>query len=239
MIGSFLLLLQVSLGAPEPAAFRHAMVQLDRLLEDRPAMAAGMIDEDPLRAWALAAFAETAGQRVYWDPTPPPSGVEAQHAWTDRLLVRVAATHQSGPRRGKAKGFSDAWADLVFEIHNAGQLPHYRAAWDQARQHRIDRWTWLERLTRGEHRALLYTQAFHRTRWRLWMRQRGAAPISYRWSLMLQVPIQYRAWINRYRDPNGYPYRDYLGAWTQAFGEGPDPATDPFALRNGPLPRLD
>lgn len=215
--------------------YLHGRQQVLRMLSDRPAMGVQLVENDPLVAWAAAQFAGSrTGRRIWWDPEPPVSGVDASHQWSEKPSVRVHPIQQAGPSSGRRKGFSDSWADILFELHNIAQSPVYEAAWQDLLDHRLTAPQWLEILTRGEHRALLYTQAFHRTRWRIWMRARGAPPTSTRWAQIAETPSDYLSWIARYAHGRGYPYRDYLPGYRRAmrhselFGLHLD--ADPFSL---------
>ena len=217
------------------ADYVHGRHQVFRMLADRPAMGTGLVENDPLIAWAAAQFAGSRTERrIFWDSTNPVAGVDASHQWGDEPSVRVHSIHQAGPKVGRHKEFSDIWADVIFELHNIAQSPVYESAWRDVNQHRLTAPQWMEILTRGEHRALLYTQAFHRTRWRIWMRARGLRPTSTRWSQIADTPVDYLSWISHYAHGRDYPYRDYLPGFVEAmryswqFGLHLD--ADPFSL---------
>ena len=72
------------------------------------------------------------------------------------------------------------------------------------------------------------------------MRRRGLETTSWRWSLILSVPIDYREWIGRYRSVNDYPFRDYGPAWEAAIRElqfETDARFSPFEVDDLPVAR--
>ncbi len=236
-----ILLLAASVSAmAQPAALtgedlEFGRAQVERMLADRPVLAETLVPDDPLLVWARARFAGAAsGMRIAWDPNPPPNGIEAQHGHEPRTAIRVHPRHQSGRQAGQLKGASDHWADIVFELHNVAQRPAFEAAWTAVNEGRASLTRWLEEVARAEHRSLLYSRAFHRTRWRPWMRQRDLPHLSLRWRQILAVPTQFDVWIRRYGDGEDYPYRDYGHAWEavqqQLRATGADWRIDPFEL---------
>lgn len=221
------------------ADFAHGQAQLRAMLSDRPALGEILVDDDPLRTWTAARFAGAAsGFRITWDGICPPAGVEAQSRFDPRPAIRVHPLHQHGRLAGTRKSPGDLWADLVFELHNIAQAPKFRAAWRRVLAGELSEAGWIEAVTRAEHRALLDSRAFYRTRWRPWMRRREVAPLTHRWRQVLAVPTQYEAWIARYRDERFYPYHDYGGSYRRALkslqAAGRDWSINPFALHDIP-----
>ncbi|MDX1570554.1 MAG: hypothetical protein R3200_08725 [Xanthomonadales bacterium] len=217
--------------------FAHGLEQVERLLADRPVLNDILVDGDPLRTWAAARFAGSGSRaRIFWDPTPPPEGIDAQSRFEPEPVVRVHPVFQDGPHAGRGKPASDLWADLVFELHNMAQMDRVGEAWLRVVKGELGYAGWLQAVTAAEHRALLFTQAFHRTRWRPWMRQRGLPASSYRWRQINAVPVQYENWIASYDDPGGYPWEDYSVAYREVLAElrpaGEDWSINPFALHD-------
>ncbi|MEM9302547.1 MAG: hypothetical protein AAGE01_10575 [Pseudomonadota bacterium] len=215
--------------------FEHGRTQVAAVLADRPGLAGVLIADDPLEVWLTARFAGVGGQQlVYWDDTPPPAGIEAQHYHVPRTTVRVHPVHQSGPMAWQSKDAQDLWADLVFELYNVSQRPAFENAWAAVNAGEASLVQWLEEVARAEHRALLYSQAFYRTRWRPWMRERELPHLGLRWRQLGAVPTQFETWIRRYGTGDGYPYRDYGRAYEDVLSalraSGADWQIDPFHL---------
>lgn len=192
--------------------YLHGGRQFQQLLADRPALSSQLVDDDPLAVWAIAQFAGArTGFRIFWDAALPPDGVDAQHRqpMTGPPAILIHHRVQTGPRFGQAKTFAQLWADLVFELHNIAQSPRFERAYIQATAGQIDYHGWLEAVTRAEHRALIETAQFYRTRWRPWVRERGLDPAHPRWRAIMAVPVQYPEWIRGYTDPGGYPFEPY------------------------------
>ncbi len=196
--------------------YAHGHEQLQQMLTDRPALNRILVKDDPLMIWTAAQFAGTqSGFRIYWDNTHPPDGIEAQHQSVhdseDGLAERVLVhpVYQTGSERGQPKTAHNLWADLIYELHNIRGKPVFVDAYQQAISGKLGYDDWLRTLTEAEHRALVETAEFYRTRWRIWMRSRNLNPASSHWMGILSVPASYFEWISAYTDPDDYPWSAY------------------------------
>ncbi|GJM10564.1 MAG: hypothetical protein DHS20C11_28400 [Lysobacteraceae bacterium] len=183
--------------------------QLDAMLRDRPIMASGLSVGSPLRGWTILQLAGQAnGEPVLWDPSLPVTGASSEHELPEgeqpgRIRIHPQYVDQ---RQGVTKSFADAWAELVFELHNLAQRPAFEAAHEAVISGRLSRAQWLEAMSRAEHQALLATAEFYRMRWRGWVGRSGRG---LRWYQILAVDSDYGRWISTQSSYPEWPF----GQW--------------------------
>lgn len=184
--------------------------QLSAMLSDRPSMAVGLMDGSPLRTWAVVQFSgQSTGFRVQWDAGLPVTGASSEHELPKPGLPAIIRIHPRYVRDGRpqlTKGFADAWAELIFELHNVQQHGTFEAIHRALMAGTLSRSQWLEQMSRTEHRALLETASFYRSHWRQWLGRQGRG---LRWYQILAVEIDFGTWLAR---RSGYPEWPY-GTW--------------------------
>jgi hypothetical protein len=131
--------------------------QLDVILEDRPQLAAILMDRADIRGWLVEELSASDPQPL-WDPTEPVTGRAAEHEYPSRhgtapagtALIRVSS---------QTSGW-DQLAGLVFELHNLRRSDEFEQIQDAAVSGEIGKSEYVERLLQQEFAALRATRRF-------------------------------------------------------------------------------
>jgi tetratricopeptide (TPR) repeat protein len=147
-----------------PEALAHGRRQVERMLQDRPAMQGWGAEDGVLRNWAVRKFAgEDLRDTVDWDPSPP-EGANADHMTptdSQRGRIRVVEHHRRGPREGQPRSCEALWSDAVFELHNIALAPDFKRTSDQAVAGDMEKRDFVFAMFEIENRATQRTRAFY------------------------------------------------------------------------------
>jgi hypothetical protein len=199
---------------------QRGIVQLRRMLKDRPEMARGLTEDDELFQWAARKFAgEDLPTWVKWQNTSDITDFDAWHRVPGHNtpgLIFVGKVHgpQSGEREGRLLSFEELWLRAAYEMHNIQSQRESHELWNQAMAGTITREEYILGCARLEYGAWLRTRVFFIDIYYPWAKKRGLKTTERWW---LNVPDTFDKWIAHYPRESLYPWR--------YFGSGYDDAT--------------
>ncbi len=191
-------------------ALAHGREQVQRMLRDRPAMAALGEKAAFLVEWAARKFAgEDSGQLTDWDPAPPRHS-DAEHVAPvagRRARIRLAQTYLWGPNRGKERSFEELWSNAVFELHNVVLTPDFQHLRRQVENGRITREQYVEGIWTYEHGAAQQTRAFYVAQYLPWAAEQKLPSDPELWFAAYWEEADRT--FDQFTDRNEYPWRPY------------------------------
>jgi hypothetical protein len=131
--------------------------QLEVILQDRPQLAAIVMERDEIRAWLIEELG-TDDPEPLWDPAEPVTGRAAEHEYPSRggaapagtALIRVSS---------EPSGW-DQLAGLVFELHNLRRSAEFESIHEAAASGAIGKAEYVQRSLEQEFAALRATRRF-------------------------------------------------------------------------------
>ncbi|HEX2139864.1 MAG TPA: hypothetical protein VHG33_09145 [Woeseiaceae bacterium] len=131
--------------------------QLEVILEDRPQLAAVLMERVEVRNWLVEELGRE-NPRPLWDPSEPVSGRAAEHEYpsgTGKVPRGTALIRVSSASPGW-----DQLAGLLFELHNLRRSASFEEIHQQALRGRIGKSEYVERLLQQEFAALQATREY-------------------------------------------------------------------------------
>lgn len=159
LVGTLLLL--AALPAPAAATAIQGAVsgqaRLEVILEDRPQIAAILMNRQGIRAWLVEELSSDDPEPL-WDPTEPVTGRAAEHEYPSpggtvpagTALIRISS---------QPSGW-DQLAGLVFELHNLRRSERFAAIHQAAAAGAIDKTEYIRQSLQQEFEALHATKLF-------------------------------------------------------------------------------
>lgn len=131
--------------------------QLEVILEDRPQIAAIVMEREEVRAWLVEELGNDDPEPL-WDPAEPVTGRAAEHEYPSRggaapagtALIRVSS---------RPSGW-DQLAGLVFELHNLRRSAEFESIHEAAASGAIGKAEYVQRSLEQEFAALRATRRF-------------------------------------------------------------------------------
>lgn len=197
----------------------RGVVQLRRMLKDRPEMARGLTEDDELFQWAARKFAgEDVPTWIKWQNTSDITDFDAWHRVPGHDtpgLIFVCKVHgpQSREREGSLLTFEELWLRAAYEMHNIQSQREFHELWDQAVAGTITRDEYILGCARLEYGAWLRTRVFFIDTYYPWAKKRGLKTTERWW---LNVPDTFDKWIVHYPRESLYPWRYFGSAYDDA-----------------------
>lgn len=160
LLGIPLFIAACAVAPAAPAAIQDAVsgrMQLDVILEDRPQIAAILMEREELRDWLVEELSSTNPQPL-WDPTEPVTGRAAEHEYPSRGGAAPAGTALI--RISSQPSGWDQLAGLVFELHNLRRSPVFEEIHRAAVSGAIGKTEYIRRSLQQEFAALHATKLF-------------------------------------------------------------------------------
>ena len=186
----------------------HGREQVLQMLADRRVMLEFTTEDGFLVRWAIRMFAgEFEGRRIYWNNTPPPGEVVAQHSVAS--ADSPAAIQLAGRRAadGTPLGFEELWASCVFELFNIQNAEGFRAVDDAAAEDRITREDYILENFRLEIIASEKTRFFYCRDFLVWAEDVEFVSEPHQWYVTVWGDLD--NWIEAYSDRSEYPWSVY------------------------------
>ena len=214
----------------------HGNRQVERLLKDRPEMAAGLTPEDTLYKWAVRKFAgEDIPERIVWNPSVP-DGAEADHgapSGGEPGMVRIAPRKRGflGLLPGRKLTFDEQWAHLCYELHNIQGSPDFEQTNRLAQRKELTRDGYIRLCAYHEYQALLRTRAFYVDVYFPWARAKKIETSPEQWRL--DISPTFEGWLAQYDNRASYPWEPY-GSYYDAMAGQKDLGQELEAQENDP-----
>lgn len=193
-----------------PEALQHGRKQVEKMLEDRPAMAQFGDEAAFLRSWAARKFAgEDLGSLIDWDPTPPLHS-DAEHFAPEGKLhgaILIEPRYENGPMRGQPRSFEELWAGAVFELHNINYAKEFVRLHKEAADGKIAKDDFVSGIVKYEVLAAQQTRAFY---------VQMFLPFAAKKKLATDPALWFASWwikpdeaLKYFTDKTSYPWRPY------------------------------
>jgi tetratricopeptide (TPR) repeat protein len=154
---------------PKPAISQtllaHGERQVQRMLQDRPAMSYQKEEAKVLYGWAARKFAgEDLGRRVFWDGSEPPPDTTCENQpprGGDFGFILVSGKYIDGPDKGKTRSSEEMWHDAVFELYNISNDREFSRLTANAASGRMSKEDFVANVIECESHAAEKTRAFY------------------------------------------------------------------------------